>query len=81
MTIVDCRLGKCLPKCWRLNNGFFKVQNGALTPRDVKNEDRPGYVYENTRNDDKMSGEKTGFYTNVHPFHDDRQQSVGISAI
>jgi hypothetical protein len=50
----------------------------VLTLRDVKNEDRSGYVYENTGNYDKMSGEKTGFYTKMHPFHDNRQQSVGI---
>jgi hypothetical protein len=34
---------------------------GALTLRDVKNEDRPGYVYENTGNIDKLSTPKTGF--------------------
>jgi len=33
-----------------------KVRNGALTFRDVKNEDRSGYVYENKWGvDDKMS--------------------------
>jgi len=31
-------------------------QERGLTHKDVKNEDRPGYVYENTGNDDKMSG-------------------------
>ncbi|MGD1105350.1 MAG: hypothetical protein ABSA59_25165 [Terriglobia bacterium] len=34
---------------------------GAVTLRDVKNEDRPGYVYENTGDGDKMSSEKHGF--------------------
>ena len=32
-----------------------------ITLRDVKNEDRPGYVYENTGDADKMSREKHGF--------------------
>ena len=34
---------------------------GAQTHKDVKNEDRPGYVHENTGNDDKMSCYKCGF--------------------
>jgi hypothetical protein len=49
---------------------LFKVRNGALTLRDVKNEDRPGDVYENTGDGDKMSGEKTGFYTKIHSLRD-----------
>jgi hypothetical protein len=32
----------------RLTNMLFKVRSGALTRRDGKNEDRPGYVHENT---------------------------------
>jgi hypothetical protein len=35
-------------------------------------------VYENTGDDDKMSGEKTAFYTKLHQLHDNRQQSVGL---
>jgi hypothetical protein len=42
---------------------------GTTTPRDVKNEDRPGYVYENKGGNDKMSGEKHGFYTKMHELH------------
>jgi hypothetical protein len=57
---------------------LFKVRNGALTHRDVKNEDRSGYVYENTGNDDKMSGEKTGFYTKMHSLREDQRESVGF---
>jgi len=53
---------------------------GALTLRDVKNEGRSGYVHENTGNDDKMSGYKTGFCTKMHPWRKNRQQSVGILA-
>ena len=59
---------------WALSTAL----NGALTLRDVKNEDRPGYVYENTGDDDKMAGAKTGFYMKMHPFHHIRQQSVGL---
>jgi hypothetical protein len=33
----------------------------VLCLRDVKNEGRTDYVYENTENDDKMSCEKSGF--------------------
>jgi hypothetical protein len=50
----------------------------GLTLRDVKNEDRPGYVYENTGNDDKMPGDKTGFYTKMHPLREDQQEPVGF---
>jgi hypothetical protein len=31
---------------WRLTHTLIKVRNGALTHKDVKNEDRPGDVYE-----------------------------------
>ena len=50
-----------LRKLWRLTNMLFRVRNGGLTLRDVKNEDRPGYVHENTGDDDKMSSEKHEF--------------------
>jgi hypothetical protein len=53
---------------------------GTLTLRDVKNEGRSGYVYENTGNDDKMSSYKTGFYTKMHPLRDNRHPSVGLLA-
>jgi hypothetical protein len=59
---------------------YISVRKGAVTPRDVKNEDRPGYVYENTENDDKMSIYKPGSYTKMHPLRDNRQQSVGLLA-
>jgi hypothetical protein len=49
-----------LSQLWRLTNMLFKVGSGALTPRDVKNEDRPGYMHENTRDGDKMSSERRG---------------------
>ena len=43
-----------LRQLWRLTNVLFKVRNGALTRRDVKNEDRPDYVYENKWTSDTM---------------------------
>jgi hypothetical protein len=36
----------------------FQGTNRALTPRDVKNEDRSDYVYENTGETDIMSSYK-----------------------
>jgi hypothetical protein len=54
------------------------IAKGALTLRDVKNEGRPGYVYENTETDDKMSGEKTGFYTKMHSLRENHQESAGF---
>ncbi len=57
---------------------LFKVRNGELTLRDVKNEDRPGYVHDNTGNHNKMSSFKTGLYSKMHPLREDRQQSVGL---
>ncbi len=50
-----------LRQLWRLTNMLFRVRNGGLTLRDVKNEDRPGYVHEKKGDDDKMSSEKQGF--------------------
>jgi hypothetical protein len=48
-----------------------------LAQKDVKNEGRSGYVYENTGDDDKMSGELPVFYTKKHPIHHHRQESSG----
>jgi hypothetical protein len=36
-----------LRQLWRLTNVLFKVRNGALINKDVKNEGRPGDMYEN----------------------------------
>ena len=57
--ICDCRftivdLGTAIP-LWRLPNTLTKARSGALIYRDVKNEDRTGYVHENKGDDDKMS--------------------------
>jgi hypothetical protein len=43
-----------LRRLWRLTNTLMKVRQGGLTPKDVKNEDRSGNVYENKGSDDKM---------------------------
>jgi len=40
----------------RLTNVLFKIRNGALTRRDVKNEGTSGDVYENTGEGDNLSG-------------------------
>jgi hypothetical protein len=45
----------------RLTNVLFKVRNGALTQRDVKNEDRPDYVYENKGVSDTMAENQYDF--------------------
>jgi len=45
---------------WRLTNTLIKVRNGALTHKDVRNEDRPGDVYENKGESDKMNDNRDG---------------------
>jgi 2-keto-3-deoxy-galactonokinase len=44
-----------LRQLWRLTNVLFKVRNGALIHKDVTNEDRPDYVYENKGVSDTMT--------------------------
>ncbi len=77
LSIFDFRFGKC-PPLWRLTNVLFKVRNGAVTRRDVKNGATSGDVYENTGDDDKMSIEKHGHFTKIHQLCGNRQQSVGL---
>ena len=36
-----------LRRLWRLTNTLMKVRQGGLNLKDVKNEGRPGNVYEN----------------------------------
>jgi hypothetical protein len=43
-----------LRQLWRLTNVLFRVRNGALSPRDVKNEGTSGDVYENKGASDTM---------------------------
>jgi hypothetical protein len=44
-----------LRQLWRLTNVLFRVRNGALAPRDVKNEGTSGDVYENKGTSDTMT--------------------------
>jgi hypothetical protein len=53
---------------WRLIKHDFHGPKRSLTLRDVKNEDRSDYVYENNGDDDKMSSEKHGFLQNTEAF-------------
>ena len=77
--IYDGRWSICeVPPLWRLTHVLFKVRNGALTPRDVKNEDRSGYVHENTGEGTKCTPKKRPFYTKMHPLHDNRQELVRL---
>jgi hypothetical protein len=50
-----------LRQLWRLTNVLIKVRSGALTQRDVKNEGRSGYVYENKGECDKMDDNGADF--------------------
>ena len=50
-----------LRQLWRLTNVLFKVRNGVLIHKDVKNEDRPDYVYENKGVSDTMTDNWSGF--------------------
>jgi len=50
-----------LRQLWRLTHTLIKVRNGALIQRDVKNEDRPDYVYENKVASDTMADILSGF--------------------
>jgi len=57
---------------------LFRVRNGTLTLRDVKNEDRPGYVYENTGESTKCLAKNTAFCTKMRQLSDNRQESGGL---
>ena len=56
-----------LRRLWRLTNTLMKVRQGGLTPKDVKNEDRSGNVYENKGPDDKMPDEKSDISAGLTP--------------
>jgi len=49
-----------LRQWWRLTNVLFKIRNGALIQRDVKNEDRPDYMYEN-KGTEKMKRDRSNY--------------------
>ena len=44
-----------LRQLWRLTNTLIRIREGALTRKDVKNADRPGYVTENKGDNDIMT--------------------------
>ena len=50
-----------LRQLWRLTNVLFKVRNGALSHKNVKNEDRSWDVHENKGEGDKMDDNPSGF--------------------
>ncbi len=56
-----------LRQLWRFTNVLFKVRNGALTPKDVKNEDRPDYVYEKKGTRDTMTENRHDFLAENAP--------------
>src|SRR5579862_8037588 len=47
------------------------------TQKDVKNEGRSDYVYENTARATKCHAKNAAFYTKMHPLRGNRQQSNG----
>ncbi|MGA3327797.1 MAG: hypothetical protein ABSF45_25335, partial [Terriglobia bacterium] len=49
-----------LRQLWRLTNMLFRVRNGGLALRDVRNEGTTGDVHESKGDDDEMSSEKQG---------------------
>jgi hypothetical protein len=51
---------------WRLTNVLFKVRNGALAHRDVKNEGTSGDVYENKGVSDTMTDNLLVFWQRFH---------------
>jgi hypothetical protein len=61
-----------------LLDALFKVWNGALTLRDVKNEDRSGYVYENKGEQTQCLVTKPAFCTKMRQLRDNRKQFSGL---
>jgi hypothetical protein len=54
----------------RRGSRMCSPRSGRPAPRDVKNEGRPGYVYENTVEADKMAGNQSVFWPKKHGFRD-----------
>ena len=52
--------------------------DGALSHKNIKSEDRSGYMHENTGKLTKYHAINAAFYTKMHQLHDNRQQSVGL---
>jgi hypothetical protein len=51
---------------WELGTRYWVLEAGG-TSRDVKNEGRPDYVYENTGDADKLSRQKHAFFQEKMP--------------
>jgi hypothetical protein len=63
--------------------GWIKIhdryqERAECTQKDVKNEGRSDYVYENKDNDDKMTEDLAGFLPKTHRFRDNGRQSIGF---
>jgi hypothetical protein len=67
-----------LGQLWRLTNVLFKVRNGALTQKDVKNEGTSGDVYENKWVHDTMPIIDRASWPKMHKFRDNERQSIGL---
>jgi hypothetical protein len=48
---------------------LIELRDAALTPKDVKNEDWSGDVYENKMKATKCTPMNPAFYTEMHRFH------------
>ena len=62
---------------WEATNAFSTVPKGGLTHKDVKNEGRSDYVYENKARQTKCHAKNAVFYTKMHQSHCNRQQWSG----
>jgi hypothetical protein len=76
LPISDCGFAKCLT-LYRVTNECFRGRKGGLTHKDVKNEGRSDYMYENKARATKCHDRNAAFYTKMHPLHGNRQQSSG----
>jgi hypothetical protein len=56
----------------------FSGSETGLTLRDVRNEDRTGYVYENTGRLTKCHAQTTASCTKMYQLHHKRQESRGL---
>ncbi len=74
---VHCPL--TIPACSDCGGSRRKCPNrGGPVLRDVRNEDRSGYVYENIGDDDKMPRGLPASHTEMHQLDGSRQRSSGL---
>jgi hypothetical protein len=59
-----------LRQLWRITCTLIKVRKGDLTQKDVKNEGRSDYVYENKGKHEKMTDDLPGFFTKMRGFRE-----------